>query len=311
MAEGDGTQQSGETDPPQVSAGSHGGHVGTDPTDDARATDQAWVKTDLGQFPGPVDFPELAQGEVAGPASVTFPASDAVTSSEESELVSVPPRRRDQLLWLWPIGVLLLMVLAGRVWGPIGTLVAAATAIGTLALFIGDVVFGLALRVCIASLAVLVVAAALIGHNHAWFSIPSSRLAAAAPQSRVSGRVVNLSGERVTLADLKGKNLQGALLAGADLSGLDLYGMNLNGIVAPGASFRHAILDRASLIGANLRGADLSDSCMHGAVLTGAKLAGANAAHADVTNVTVSPAAITSAAVWPRTRRGAAVARCS
>jgi hypothetical protein len=300
MVEGEGAQEPAQTDPRQSSVGSQGDPVGD--AGSAGQTEDVWVKTDLDQFPGPVDRLEPARGGVATP--------DAVMSREDGNLVSVPPRRRDQLLWLWPVGVLLLMVLAGRVWGPIGTLVTAATAIGTLALFIGDVVFGLAVRVCIASLAVLLVAAALIGHKQSWIPIRSSRLAAAAPHPSASEGVINLSGKRVTLSDLKGKNLKGALMAGADLSGLDLYGMNLNGIVAPGASFQHAILDRASLIGADLRGANLSDSCMHGAVLEGAQLAGANAAHADVTNVAVSPAAIKSAAVWPRTRRGAVVGRC-
>ena len=225
---------------------------------------------------------------------------------------SVPPRRRDQLLWLWPVGVLLLLVLASNIWGSLGVFITAAIAIGTLALFVADTVLGSVLRVCIAAAAVLLAAGALIGHaeNCALFSTKQPRPAVTAGKAKASNQVINLDGKRVTLAELKGRNLHGALLAGADLSGLDLYGMSLNGIIAPGASFRRAILDRASLIDANLRGADLSGSCLYGAILTGAQLEGVNAAHADVTNARVDPTAARMAAVWPSMKTGTFTANC-
>lgn len=225
---------------------------------------------------------------------------------------SAPLRRRDQLLWLWPVGVLLLMVLASYLWGSLGVFITATIAIGTLALFVGDTVLGNVLRVCIAVAAVLLAAGALIGHskNYSFFSTRQPRTAVAGSKVNTSNQLINLEGKRVTLAELKGRNLHGALLAGADLSGLDLYGMNLSGIIAPGASFRRTILDHASLIDADLRGADLSGSCLHGAILTGAQLGGANAAHADVTNVKVDAGATRLAAVWPSTKTGTFAATC-
>jgi hypothetical protein len=225
---------------------------------------------------------------------------------------SLSARKRDQFLWLWPVVVLLLMVLASIIWGALGTFITAAIAVGTLALFIGDIVLGTVIRVFVAAIAVLLAAGALIAHeeNYSFFSSKPSQVTAATSKTKTGGHVIDLRGKRVTLAELKGRNLHGALLAGADLSGLDLYGMNLNGIVAPGASFRRAILDRASLIGANLRGADLSEACLHGTILTGAQLEGVDAAHADVTNAKVEPAVTRKAATWPRRNNGTVVANC-
>jgi Pentapeptide repeats (8 copies) len=266
------------------------------------------------EYAGPVEHPEPLRGDVASgrrrPSMID--TADDTGQAKPGRPRSAPPRRRDQLLWLWPVGVLLLMVLASYLWGSLGVFITATIAIGTLALFVGDTVLGNVLRVCIAAAAVLLAAGALIGYskNYSLFSTKQPRTAVAADKLNKNNQVINLEGKRVTLAELKGRNLHGALLAGADLSGLDLHGMNLNGIIAPGASFRRAILDRASLIDADLRGTDLSRSCLHGAILTGAQLEGANAAHADVTNVKVDTTATRQAAVWPSTKTGTFAANC-
>ena len=268
-----------------------------------------WVAT-----PSPGEYAGPLSGDVIGSRQKQSMAGtgDDTGHAKLGRSKTVPSRRRDQSLWLWPVGVLLLMVLASTIWGSLGVFITAVITICTLTLFIGDTVLGSVVRVCIAAAAALLAAGALIGHaeNYALFSTRQARPAVTAGEAKPGNQVINLEGQRVTLAELKGRNLHGALLAGADLSGLDLYGMNLNGIIAPGASFRRAILDRASLIDANLRGADLSGSCLHGAILTGAQLEGANATHADVTNSKVDPAATRMAAVWPSIKTGTFAANC-
>jgi hypothetical protein len=221
------------------------------------------------------------------------------------------PRRRDQLLWLWPAVALIIVAGAGSIWGLVGVIIGAAVTVATLALFVGDVILRPGIRLGITVAAVLAVAATLVARQQdaafcaAKSPAPSPAVAASAPAP-----VLDLRGRRVTLAELQGKSLRGALLGGANLDGLDLYGLNLAGILAPGATFRDAILDRADLAGADLQGAVLAGSCLHGANLTGANLDGVNAAGADVTDVRVSRSAIKQAAVWPRKRGFAAAGRC-
>jgi hypothetical protein len=245
------------------------------------------------------------------PASTGDAGVHATTQSPPAYPKAERPRRRDQLLWLWPAVALVIVAGAGSIWGLLGVIIGAAVTVATLALFVGDVILSPGIRLGITVAAVLAVAATLVARQQdaAFFAAkspaPGRTAAASAPAP-----VLDLRGKRVTLAELQGKSLRGALLGGANLDGLDLYGLNLAGIVAPGATFRSAILDRADLAGADLQGAVLADSCLHGANLTGANLDGVNAAGADVTDVRVSRLAIKQAAVWPRKRGFAAAARC-
>ena len=251
--------------------------------------------------------PTQSMGQEESPALVTRSQEPRKASKAKSG----GTRWRDQWLWMWPVGTLLIMVWASSIWGSLGTFISAAIAISTIALFVGDIALGTKLRIAIAVAAALATAAALVAHdrNVTFFSAkPRTNNAVGATQP--NKKVLDLRGKKVTLTDLKGKNLHGALLAGATLDGLDLYGMDLTGIVAPGASFRQAILDRARLSSADLRGTDLSRACLHGADLTNADLNGVNAAGADVTDVRLDPAATRRAAVWPSSKGGRATATC-
>jgi hypothetical protein len=242
----------------------------------------------------------------------TAQADPAAQKASSGALPRSKARWRDRLMWLWPVVTLVVMAEASNLLGLVGTVITAAVTVTTLTLFVGEGVLGRRLQLAIAIVATLAVAAVLALHVQKVgpFAPAVAGTSSAATEAPVSPQILDLRGQRVTLAELKGKNLQGALLAGANLDGLDLYGMNLARIIAPGASFRRAILDRAILTGANLAGADFTGACLHSANLTGAKLAGVDAAGADVTGAQVSRSAVRSASIWPRSSRRSAVTTC-
>ena len=87
-----------------------------------------------------------------------------------------------------------------------------------------------------------------------------------------SGSKANLSGAKLSGADLYMANLSGAYLSGANLSVADLSGANL----------AKADLSKADLSGANLSVADLSGADLSKADLSKANLSGANLSGADL-----------------------------
>jgi hypothetical protein len=215
----------------------------------------------------------------------------------------VPPRKRDRLLWLWPVVAVFIMALSGAVFGAFGTLLTAVVVLSALILFVGEdnEVMGIRLRLGITVLA-LVLAAGLIVGNRAGIGFLSSTAQdfSAAANSGSSGQhPLDLRGRRVSAKDIDGRDLRGAQLTGAVLDGLDLHGRDLRGATATGASLHGVNLEHARLNAADLRGADLHGACLYRADLSGALLDGADATGADVTSVSVSQSQTSKAMSWP------------
>jgi len=85
-------------------------------------------------------------------------------------------------------------------------------------------------------------------------------------------RGADLRGAHLIDADLIDADLRGAHLIDADLRGANLYGAHLRGANLRGANLYGAHLIDANLYGADLRGADLIDADLRGADLRGAHL---------------------------------------
>lgn len=200
------------------------------------------------------------------------------------------PRRRDQLLWLWPVGAVAVMAVAGHLLGAFGVLLSAIVVAATLVLLIGDEAVSLRSRIWITALAV-VLAAGIVTGRYGGLDI-------LAPQP-VPAKPLDLRGKLVDADDIRGRSLRDAELAGAVLDGLDLRGHDLTGAKARGASFRRAVLDDVPLVRADLHGADFTDACLAKADLTGAQLGGVIASGADVGDVVVEQDRIKTAASWP------------
>ena len=80
------------------------------------------------------------------------------------------------------------------------------------------------------------------------------------------GKMANLRGADLSVANLSGANLRGADLSGANLKRADLSGADLRG-----ANLKWADLSEGDLRGANLKGADLSEASLREADLRGVK----------------------------------------
>jgi uncharacterized protein YjbI with pentapeptide repeats len=102
------------------------------------------------------------------------------------------------------------------------------------------------------------------------------------------GHRINLSGVRLSRADLTEANLSGANLSGADLSRADLTWTDLSGVRLGRADLSGAVLYRADLSGALLSGANLSGAQLRGANLSGADLSGADLSRARLTEANLS-----------------------
>jgi hypothetical protein len=179
-------------------------------------------------------------------------------------------------IWIWPVVAIVLVAVAGQVFGLLGSIIAASCAAAALLFTAAELFRARRARRDAALLSigcVLVVLAVFTLQG----AVPWSRAVAA------GGGLVDARGERPTPDDLRVPTLRGALLDGADLTGLDLGGRDLAGAEAAGAAFRDADLAGASLRGADLRGSDLTGACLDGADLTGADLTGAKVTGATVT----------------------------
>jgi hypothetical protein len=101
------------------------------------------------------------------------------------------------------------------------------------------------------------------------------------PIDAESLRGVNLSGNDLRNADLRGRNLQFGCFLGAIATGSYLRGADLSGAILKNADFRECDFRGAHLLdvdfsGAKLQGADFRDAYMHGVNLLGADLTGAS-----------------------------------
>lgn len=210
-------------------------------------------------------------------------------------------------LWFWPMLAIALVGAAGTLFGPIGALLGAESAVGVVAaaaiVFLSRdrwLTFGLAgaLTVSLVMLAGSIWLNESRGNHRQVASAPVMPTALASP--------VRWPWRQITQAMADEGDFRGADLDGADLNGLQLSRKNLDGAEANGASFRGAQLQNADLRGASLRGA-----CMAGANLTDADLAGADFTGADVSGVIVSAQAEKAALVWPVTQDGQASSACS
>jgi len=201
--------------------------------------------------------------------------------------MSVPVRQVS--IWVWPVVAIVLVAVAGQVFGLLGALIGAGCAAAALFFSAAEVVRTRRAR-RLAPIGALAFVLAVIAVFVLQGALPWSR-GTPAPAADV---LLNARGERLTADDLREGNLRGAQLAGADLTGLDLPNRDLDGAAAPGAMFRDADLTGASLRGVDLRGADLSGACLDRADLTGADLNGARVGGATIaipfgTTVTGTP----------------------
>lgn len=180
-------------------------------------------------------------------------------------------------IWIWPVVAIVLVAVAGQVFGLLGSIIAASCAAAALLFTAAELFRARRARrdAALLSIGCVLIVVAIFTLQGA---IPWSHAAVAAGEALVDAR-----GKRPTADDLRVPTLRGALLDGADLTGLDLGGRDLAGAEAAGTAFRDADLAGASLRGADLRGSDLTGACLDGADLTGADLTGAKVTGATVT----------------------------
>jgi len=183
---------------------------------------------------------------------------------------------RQVSIWVWPLAAIVLVAVAGQVFGLLGALISAGCTAAALFFSAAEVVRTRRAR-RIAPIAAVVAVVAVVALFVLQGALPWSWEIPARDDT-----IFDAHGGRVTIADIGARNLRGAHLAGADLTGLDLRNRDLAGADAAGAVFRDADLTGALLPGADLRGADLTGACLDGAVLTGTELTGAQVARATV-----------------------------
>jgi len=274
-----------EADPVPAAAASHP----VQPTAGEGTPPPSWLPETYAPPPGFEGWGTA--GGTAGTPATTTAESGTPDGSPPS------PRRRDQLLWLWPALSLLLIAVAGQIWQTNGALLAGLLAGSTLVLLMGsDVLHGWpGLAIAVATTAAMM--AVVVGHLAGLDGLARTWTPVGQPEA--GHRPLDLRGHRVTDAEIRGKNLRGALLSGSVLDELDLTGVSLIGADARGASFRDANLERADLRGADLSGSDLRRTCLYRTDLSGARLDGANAQEADVSSAIVSKNTTARAASWP------------
>ena len=105
----------------------------------------------------------------------------------------------------------------------------------------------------------------------------------------------DLSGAKLSGADLSWADLSRAKLSGADLSGADLSWAKLSGADLSGTDLSRAKLSGAKLLGADLSGAKLSEAKLLVADLSWAKLSGADLSEAKLSRADLSRADLSSA----------------
>lgn len=197
----------------------------------------------------------------------------AVICMESCRLMST--RARQVSIWIWPLVAIVLVAVAGQVFGLLGAIITASSALAALLFTAAELLRSRRARQSAAVVAVIGAVAVM-----ALFALQGVM-----PWSRTSarpGNALDLRGHRISASNLTG-DLRGARLAGADLSAVNLHGRDLAGVDAPGTSLRNANLAGASLRGADLRGADLRGACLDTADLTGAELSGA-----EITGATIA-----------------------
>ena len=237
-----------------------------------------------------------------GRASSPVPAAGAEPSlADHVRKDGRRPRRRDQLLWLWPVCAVAVMALAGQFFGAYGALLSAVVVAATLVLLIGEPdVISVRTRMWVGAFVVVMAAGVVVGRYSGVDFLT-------APPHAVEP--VDLRGKVVDADDIRGRNLRDALLQGAVLDGLDLRGHDLTGVRAQGTSFRRTVLDDARLVDADLRGADFTNACLEHADLSGARLDGVVADGANVREAVVEGERVAEAASWPQPDTSA-VAHC-
>lgn len=197
--------------------------------------------------------------------------------------------RRGQLMWLWPVPVMVAIAMAGSAWGAAGALIVTAVITGLL-VFIATLRIDPKRRLGAAYL-VTAVAGTLVAGLAFQHSSP--------PSPAAQGGPVDLRGQTLSPEDLDGLDLRGGQLGGAGFAGRDLRGRDMSGADAPGATFQGANLSRASFRGADLRGVNFVGACLRQANLAGADLAGADVTRADLTDAVLPAGWQTIAAGTP------------
>lgn len=245
------------------------------------------------QLLGPDDLGSLQPLTSVEPSAQTTPLEPSPVVHAAKDV----PRRRDQLLWLWPVCAVAVMAATGHFFGAYGALLSAVVVAATLVLLVGEPdMISRRTRMWVGALVAVVIGVVVTGRYAGVGFL-------AAPPDAV--KPLDFRGKVVETDDLRNRDLRDGLFQGAVFDGLDLRGRNLNGAQAQGASFRRVVLDDALLVGADLRGADFTDACLERADLSGARLAGMVAGGADVRAAVVEAERTAEAATWPQP--GAAV----
>ena len=219
-------------------------------------------------------------------------SSSRMSSSTAMPDDSEPTALRRLSVWSWPAAAIVVIAVAGQVFGLLGSIIAASAA--CCAVLFSAVEFldngGYSSRrqdmrrrfIAVLAFTATVGVITLFTSQGA---VPWSR---PAPSNTAADGPVDLRGKQVIQAQVSEDDLRGALLAGADLSALDLRSRNLDGASAPGAVLRGANLAGASLQRVDLRGADLTRACLAGADLRGAVLDGADRTGTNLTGATTA-----------------------
>jgi hypothetical protein len=250
-------------------------------------------------------------------------AGGAATGRMSSEPGS---RRRDGILWMWPVVAVVIMAAAGAAKGPFGSLLACVALTATIVSFVGFAVLSPRFLVGVLIACLLAIGAIVTGHELGVRALTDRPNTATASPASPPGYAHS---PRITTEMIRSGSARGAFIPGAVFDGDNVPGADLVGIVAPGALMRNTTLDGGHLNGANLEGArmrhvhlagadlrgadlrgadlrgadlrdaDLRDACLIGADLTGALLGGADASGSAIAGATVTRGAVAHA-LWPK-----------
>jgi hypothetical protein len=205
--------------------------------------------------------------------------------------------RKPGFLMMWPVIIIVLVALAGALFGARAALLVAGEVVAILAFVVlrnlwGDRLWEITgIAVIVASVTVLAGLQQLQPGNLLSNADAGARAAKAAPSTNVPAE---LHGQAINAQQVDRVRFQGSNLINSRLNGLDLRGKDFDGANAAGASFRGSRLD-----GASLRGVDLRGACLRGASLQGADLSGADLTDANVQGVSITPETKRSASAWP------------
>jgi membrane protein implicated in regulation of membrane protease activity len=196
--------------------------------------------------------------------------------------------RHARYLWLWPLAGLLVCTLAGVVFGPGGTLLAAVVGVCAAVLYLDQGILSARWQLGVIVVALVAVAALVVAHARDVSLLRDSPAGAEPRGARGEGHAP-LSARDIVTGRAGRSDLRGEVLDGWPLDRAVLYDRDLSGAALVGTRLRDADLRDAELRGADLRKADLSGACLDRADLTGAVLDEARISGAHLAGATLPP----------------------